>query len=168
MTTEQSTQTAKHTPGPWKIGYEAFNVTAETEKGTMKICDIRGWGHLTGKGQALGLDPETAKKIQEANAALIAAAPGTAAERDALIAEKAALLSNNQALHSRLETECAELDNLNEAQANKIVELKALNEELAALLVRATDTLESFNCMENAPCIKEFRAAITKHKAGGK
>jgi hypothetical protein len=49
----------------------------------MNICDIRGWGYLTGKG-GLGLPEEEAKKIQEANAALIAAAPdGLAAAEEA-------------------------------------------------------------------------------------
>lgn len=60
----------KHTPGPWRVGYAAFCVDA----GPMKICDIRGWGHLTGTG-GLNLPPEKAKAIQVANANLISAAP---------------------------------------------------------------------------------------------
>lgn len=40
----------------------------------MKICDIRGWGHLTGSG-ALHLPEAEAIAIQEANGRLIAAAP---------------------------------------------------------------------------------------------
>ena len=60
----------KHTPGPWKVGYEAFDVHV----GNMKICDIRGWGHLTGTG-GLNLPPEEAEAIQKANASLISAAP---------------------------------------------------------------------------------------------
>ena len=40
----------------------------------MKICDVRGWGYLTGGG-ALGLPHDQALAIQEANARLIAAAP---------------------------------------------------------------------------------------------
>lgn len=42
---------------------------------TMRICDMRGWGHLTGKGGGLALSEEKAIAIQEANARLIAAAP---------------------------------------------------------------------------------------------
>ena len=61
---------AAHTPGPWNVGFCAYDVLA----GDMKICDIRGWGHLTGKG-ALGLPYEQAEAIQNANALLIAAAP---------------------------------------------------------------------------------------------
>lgn len=61
---------SKFTKGPWKVGYESFTVDA----GSMRICDIRGWGHLTGKG-SLGLPFDQAKAIQEANARLIAAAP---------------------------------------------------------------------------------------------
>jgi antitoxin component of MazEF toxin-antitoxin module len=40
----------------------------------MKVCDIRGWGYLTGKC-ALGLPDEQAIEIQKANECLIAAAP---------------------------------------------------------------------------------------------
>lgn len=40
------------------------------------MCDIRGWGYLTGNGHgALGLSLEEAVAIQTANARLIAAAP---------------------------------------------------------------------------------------------
>jgi hypothetical protein len=67
---------AKHTSGPWKVGLNSMDVTGITDKGTMKVCDIRGWGHLTGKGHgALGLSENDAIAIQEANASLIAAAP---------------------------------------------------------------------------------------------
>ncbi len=64
--------TTKHTPGPWAVGYRAYDVTACG--GQMKICDIRGWGYLTGLG-ALALPAEQATEIQYANARLIAAAP---------------------------------------------------------------------------------------------
>lgn len=67
---------SKHTPAPWTVGRYAMSVEGQTSKGTMKICDIRGWGHLTGQGHgALGLDQDEALKIQTANAHLIAAAP---------------------------------------------------------------------------------------------
>jgi hypothetical protein len=69
----------RHSPGPWKVGYRALDVMAESHvsgKGPMKVCDIRGWGYLTGKGHgALGLPQEEAAAIQYANAALIAASP---------------------------------------------------------------------------------------------
>lgn len=105
-----------------------------------------------------GIELQT--KIQELGATALI----IKAESDALIAEKAALLSNNQALHSRLETECAELDNLNEAQANKIVELKVLNEELAGVLEGITDACEG---MDEWPTYTErSRAVLAKHKAG--
>lgn len=67
-----------HTPGPWKPGYRNINVTAVNAKigGEVPVCDIRGWGYLTGKGHgALGLPHDEAVAIQEANARLIAAAP---------------------------------------------------------------------------------------------
>ena len=68
----------KHTPGPWTVGYKALHVMAENAKigGNTPICDIRGWGYLTGNGHgALGLKHEEAAAIQEANARLISAAP---------------------------------------------------------------------------------------------
>lgn len=80
---------AKHTPGPWKPGYRLLNVVAENAKigGETPVCDIRGWGYLTGKGHgALGLSQEEAVAIQTANANLIAAAP------DMLVALTSALI----------------------------------------------------------------------------
>lgn len=66
-----------YTPGPWEaelIG--SPRVLARDSKDQFPVCDIRGWGHLTGKGHgALGLEKEPAIAIQEANARLIAAAP---------------------------------------------------------------------------------------------
>lgn len=41
-------------------------IFAETDKGTMRLCDLRGWGHLTGHGQAWGLDANTASDVQDA------------------------------------------------------------------------------------------------------
>lgn len=60
-----------HTPGPWKHDGQGLKVFAES----MNVCDIRGWGHLTGKGGGLALPEDTAIAIQTANAQLIAAAP---------------------------------------------------------------------------------------------
>lgn len=63
-------------PGFWKSGYEALyvnaNYKADDQIWDMRICDIRGWGHLTGQGHARKLSSEAAKKIQEGNAAFIA------------------------------------------------------------------------------------------------
>lgn len=67
---------ATHTPGPWTADANGHQVRTTDHKGNFPICDIRGWGHLTGKGVgALGLDPADAVEIQRANARLIAAAP---------------------------------------------------------------------------------------------
>lgn len=67
----------QHMPGPWQVGFHAMDVVAPSKKGGhAKVCDIRGWGYLTGKGHgALGLTEEEGYAIQQANAALIAAAP---------------------------------------------------------------------------------------------
>lgn len=71
-------------PGFWKSGYEALSVDANYKADgqiwDMKICDIRGWGHLTGQGHARKLSAEAAKKIQEGNAAFIAQAANFASD----------------------------------------------------------------------------------------
>ena len=65
----------KHTPGPWKAETE-YECAVYAHNNQMKIADIRGYGYLTGKGLGgIGLPDEEAKKIQDANARLIAAAP---------------------------------------------------------------------------------------------
>lgn len=72
MTDSQTLPQRTHTPGPWRSDRDARAVYA----GDMRICDIRGWGHLTGQGHtALDLSPQEAVVIQTANARLIAAAP---------------------------------------------------------------------------------------------
>lgn len=40
-------------------------IYAVTDKGHMRLCDIRGFGHYTGHGQAWGLDAETATAVQD-------------------------------------------------------------------------------------------------------
>jgi hypothetical protein len=68
--------TDRHTPGPWSADDLSDKVWATDEKGTFPVCDMRGWGHWTGKGHgALGLSVKDAALIQSANARLIAAAP---------------------------------------------------------------------------------------------
>jgi hypothetical protein len=63
------TVAGKHTPGPWRVDdFGKIMIFA----GEMRICDIRGWGHLTG---GLRLSEEGAAAIQDANANLIATAP---------------------------------------------------------------------------------------------
>lgn len=68
---------ANHTSGPWEVEHIGPpRVVARDHLGQFPICDIRGWGHLTGKGHsALGLPHDQAAAIQDANARLIAAAP---------------------------------------------------------------------------------------------
>ena len=63
---------AGFTPGPWTPLGKGWAVHAAD--GQMKVCDVRGWGYLTGKG-SLALPEEQAVAIQTANEALIAAAP---------------------------------------------------------------------------------------------
>jgi len=61
-----------HTPGPWT--YSNDMGCPMVWAGSMRICDVRGWGHLTGAG-ALNLPEEKAAAIQDANGRLITAAP---------------------------------------------------------------------------------------------
>jgi hypothetical protein len=68
---------AKHFAGPWTVDRHALSIYAPCPTGgERRVCDIRGWGALTGKGHgALGLSDAEATAIQTANAKLIAAAP---------------------------------------------------------------------------------------------
>jgi len=59
------------TPAPWE--YYGYGVLILA--GNMRIADIRGWGHLTGKGTGgLGLSDDEAIAVQTANGELIAKA----------------------------------------------------------------------------------------------
>jgi hypothetical protein len=67
-----------HTPGPWFVSGPVGFVFTEGEPyghGQMHVAQVRGWGHLTGKGGGCGFGEDKAIAIQDANAHLIAAAP---------------------------------------------------------------------------------------------
>lgn len=67
-----------HTPAPWTYDHRSGWINADQccSRGPMHVADIRGWGHLTGKGHgAHGMTPDEAIAIQAANARLIIAAP---------------------------------------------------------------------------------------------
>jgi len=67
---------SEHTPGPWLFDVATDLVFATDPRGHFTVCEVRGWGHLIGKGHgALGLSDEEANRIFCANARLIAAAP---------------------------------------------------------------------------------------------
>ena len=57
---------SRATPGPWDDCGSGLKVFA----GNMTVCDIRGWGYLTGIG-GLRLSEAEAEAIQVANAELI-------------------------------------------------------------------------------------------------
>ena len=69
---ESERQLTGFTPGPWKAHMAGMNVLACNDQ--MMICNVRGWGYLTGVG-ALNLPDDQAIAIQDANTRLIAAAP---------------------------------------------------------------------------------------------
>ena len=62
--------------GEWSVGMYALSVEADYEEDGKpwhtKILDIRGWGHLTGKGHARAMGEKEAKKVQEHNADFLA------------------------------------------------------------------------------------------------
>ena len=55
-------------PKPWSYGMDGFVVASN---GAM-VCQIRGWGHLTGSG-GLALHPNDAGDVQDALGMTIAA-----------------------------------------------------------------------------------------------
>lgn len=60
-------------PGDWRVCPYRLAVVLDDEKGEMQVADIRGWGHLTGRGVgAHGMSDEAAEAIQKAHAELIA------------------------------------------------------------------------------------------------
>lgn len=65
---------SKFTSGKWT--YDDYGQIVFAEEEQMMVAEIRGWGHLTGKGiGSLGLSEAEAVEIQNANGRLIVAAP---------------------------------------------------------------------------------------------
>lgn len=62
------------TPGPWMdLGGDAnmiYTVGSPYGHGQMHVADVRGWGHLTGRG-ACAMEEAPALEIQRANAEVI-------------------------------------------------------------------------------------------------
>lgn len=65
---ERTKPKAKHTPTPWKA-VPPMNQIHSADG--MFIAEIRGWGHLTGRGGGLGLSDDEARAIQDANGEFI-------------------------------------------------------------------------------------------------
>jgi|GEM_PF-4594183 len=59
----------------WIVGRDAFG-------GPCHVADIRGWGYLTGQGQALALDSSSAIKAQKKAAQFIVDAMNEKMARD--------------------------------------------------------------------------------------
>ena len=105
-----------HSPGPWVTRDPFLKVEGPSEMGgEFCVCDIRGWGYLTGKGHgALGLSEKEALAIQKANAELIASAPDMEkeiAQLRATVALQSDAFIASQAERARL---TAELENRTE------------------------------------------------------
>lgn len=62
----------RHELMPWTPPF-SYDVTSVFDSRGHKVCDMRGWGFLTGTGGGLGLDEETAMKIQDLMGERIAA-----------------------------------------------------------------------------------------------
>lgn len=66
---------AEFTKGPWQYSNDPLQaVWATTYAGEMMVCQLRGWGHLTGTA-ALKLPERESAAIQDANGRLVSAAP---------------------------------------------------------------------------------------------
>ena len=65
---------ADFTKGPWKYEDRGQTVWGATPAGEIMVCQIRGWGHLTGT-VGLKLSENEAAAIQDANGRLVSAAP---------------------------------------------------------------------------------------------
>lgn len=67
---------SKATPGPWIDAKGCGPSIYQSPDGvstTMMVAEVRGWGHLTGKGAGgLGLSEDEAYDVMMANAAFIA------------------------------------------------------------------------------------------------
>lgn len=62
----------------WICGTDAFG-------GICHVADVRGWGYLTGRGQALALSPDAAIEAQERAAKFIVDAMNEKMIRDGLL-----------------------------------------------------------------------------------
>lgn len=130
------------TKGPWGDGaLRGVNIFA----GNMNICDIRGWGHLTGSG-GLRLSDDEAIRVQVANATFIAQArqdiPALLDELNAkdaelarIAADKAYLFQANVANEWEERYQCQERRiELKDAEiAERDATIAAMREEVHAL-----------------------------------
>jgi len=89
MTTVKNELEIKHTPTPWAVDSYAMYIHADNQQ--MKICDIRGWGYLTGRKN---LSDEDAIAIQAANAKLIVDSVNNSTAQAERIKELEALISD--------------------------------------------------------------------------
>ncbi len=62
------------TPGEWRVVDPIDSIFAANPygRGDMQVADMRGWGHLTGRGGGCAMDEDKAAAIQHANAVFIA------------------------------------------------------------------------------------------------
>lgn len=74
-------QATQHTPGKWRADETEYSEYVFGPDGEM-ICQMRGWGYLTGERRKLS--EKEAMSIQSANCKLIARAPDLEAENQRL------------------------------------------------------------------------------------
>lgn len=71
--------------GPFYVNPHTLWICGTDEFGGMcHVADIRGWGYLTGKGQALALSSDEAFEAQKKTADFIVAAMNAALDGDAI------------------------------------------------------------------------------------
>lgn len=86
MAARRAAAKTKHTPEPWKYDPGSVGVWAENPygHGLMRIADVRGWGHLTGRASC-AMTKLDAARIQDATGVLLAAAPDLLAALEGMI-----------------------------------------------------------------------------------
>lgn len=95
---------AKYLETPWRMDAMGMSVWGRDKRdgSDSKIADIRGWGHLTGRGGGLALSEEVAEAVQRARGLILSAAP------DLLEAAKHAAMEWR--LHGQLTDSCRVLE----------------------------------------------------------
>ncbi|MFA7255978.1 MAG: hypothetical protein WC047_00170 [Kiritimatiellales bacterium] len=131
------------TPGPWvEDGYgDMIRSDNPYGCGSMRVADIRGWGHLTGKG-ACAMEDGPAMAIQHANAQFIASARQ---DVPALLHELERLRADNEALRNGGHfdaLEMAKIAGVGTENERLRMELEAVKRERDAVNNRTSDALQ--------------------------
>lgn len=129
---------AKHTPGPWRADETEYSEYVFGPDGEM-ICQMRGWGYLTGERRKLS--DKQAMEIQAANCKLIARAPALLSEVSTLRSKQAELVAENERMKQRGDNHLAAFN-------RKVDECDALQSENARLR-EALEVIIKLDCLSH-------------------